>query len=88
MPNTNNKFYFMSLRYSKWPNHDENVCEQDCITQAAALVTPCTPDSPGRDPEGASAKEATKAAAVLNRPSIGEATNTPSDGGGSASPSI
>jgi hypothetical protein len=63
-------------------------CEQDCVTQAAALVTPCAPDGPDYDAERASTKEATKAAAVLDRPSIGKVANTPCGSSGSAGPSI
>jgi hypothetical protein len=45
-------------------------CEQDCVTQAAALVAPCASDSPGHDAGRASMEEATKAAAVPDQPSI------------------
>ena len=41
-------------------------CEQDCIAQAAALITPCTPNGPRHDVERALVEEATKAAAMLD----------------------
>ena len=63
-------------------------CEQDCITQAAALITPCAPDGPGHDTGRVSVKEPTKAAAALDRPSIGEVAKAPSGSDGLATPSI
>jgi hypothetical protein len=63
-------------------------CEQDYIMQPASLIAPCAPNGPGRDAGGAPAKEATKAAAVLDRLSIGEADKVPSGSGGSADTSI
>jgi hypothetical protein len=51
--------------------------EQDCVTQAATLVAPYAPDGPGHDTKRALVEEATKAAVVLDPPSISEATNTP-----------
>ncbi|XP_066354602.1 uncharacterized protein [Miscanthus floridulus] len=63
-------------------------CEQDCITQTAALIAPCAPNDPGHNKERALVEEATKAVVVLDRPSDGEVANTPGGSGGSASPSI
>jgi hypothetical protein len=63
-------------------------CEQDCVVQAAALVAPCARDGSGHDKEGAPVEEATKVAAVLDLPSIGEAPKASSSSGGSASPFI
>jgi hypothetical protein len=48
-------------------------CEQDCVTQAAALNAPCAPDGPGRDAGRAPVEEAAKTVAVLDRPSIDKA---------------
>ena len=62
--------------------------EQECVTQAAALVVPYAPNGLGHDAEGASTEETTKAAAVLDRSSIGKADKVPSGSGGLASPSI
>jgi hypothetical protein len=63
-------------------------CEQDCVAQEVALIAPYAPNGPNRDVERAPAEEATKAVAVLDRPSIGEAANTLGSSGGSAGPSI
>jgi hypothetical protein len=60
--------------------------EQDCVTQAVALITPYPPDGPDRDIERALAKEAVKAAAVPSRPGISEAAKIPGGSDGSASP--
>ncbi|XP_066323438.1 uncharacterized protein [Miscanthus floridulus] len=54
--------------------------EKDCIAQIAALIAPCAPDGPGCNAERAPAEEATKTAAVLDRPSIDEVANTPGGG--------
>ena len=59
-------------------------CEQDCIAQAATLITPCAPDGPGCNAEKASVEEATKTAASHDRLSIGEAANTLGCSGGLA----
>ncbi|XP_066333641.1 uncharacterized protein [Miscanthus floridulus] len=63
-------------------------CEQDCVTQAAMLITPYAPDGPGHDAGRAPAKEATNMVAELNQPSIGKVVKNHSGSGGSASPSI
>ena len=63
-------------------------CKQDCVAQVATLIAPYAPDSPSHDAGGALAEEATKAAMVLDRPSIGEADNVPSDSGSPNGPSI
>jgi hypothetical protein len=63
-------------------------CEQDYVAQAAALVVPYAPDGPGHVTGRAPAKEAAKAVAVLDRPSIGEAIKVPSGSGGSIGPTI
>ena len=63
-------------------------CEQDCIAQVTALVITCAPDGPGHNTGRAPAEEASKMAAVLDRPSIGKAVKTPGDSGGLAGPSI
>ena len=55
-------------------------CEQDCITQATTLSTPYGSYGSDHDTGKASAKEGTKAATALDRPSIGE---TPEGTGGS-----
>ena len=52
------------------------------------LIAPYDLDGFGHDAGRAPAEEATKAAVVLGRPSIGEAGKAPSGSGGSASPSI
>jgi hypothetical protein len=62
--------------------------EQDCVTQAATLVAPCAPNSPGRDTGKVSAKEATKAAAVPDHPGIGDVAKTPGDSNGSVGPFV
>jgi hypothetical protein len=63
-------------------------CEQDCVTQAAALIAPCASDGPGHDAGRAPMEEATKVAAVLDQPSIDKAVKTSSGSGGSAGPSV
>jgi hypothetical protein len=63
-------------------------CEQDCVTQAVALITPCTPDGPDRDAGRAPVKEASKAMVVPGQPSVGKATLAPSGSDGLAGPSI
>jgi hypothetical protein len=63
-------------------------CEQDCIAQATALIAPCDPNSSGHDAGRAPVEEAAKAAAALDRPSIGEADKVTSGSGGMARPSI
>ena len=63
-------------------------CKQDYIAQAATLITPCAPDGPSHDAGRASAEGVAKAAAVLDRPSIGEVPKASGGSGGSASPSI
>ena len=63
-------------------------CEQDYVTQAAALVAPCALDGLDHDVERAPTEEATKAVVVLDRLSISEAANAPSGSGDSAGPSI
>ncbi|XP_066310953.1 uncharacterized protein [Miscanthus floridulus] len=62
--------------------------EQDCITQAVTLITPCYPDGSCHVIGRAPVEEAAKVVAVLDRPSIDEANKVPSDSGGSTSPSI
>jgi hypothetical protein len=61
-------------------------CEQDCVTQAAALIAPCAPNTPGHDVGRALVEEATKTAAVLDRPSIGKAVKAFGCSGGSVGP--
>ena len=61
-------------------------CKQDCIAQVATLITPYAPNGPGHDVGRAPVKEATKAATVLDQPSIGEATDGPSGSDGLAGP--
>jgi hypothetical protein len=63
-------------------------CEQDCIAQAAALIIPCAPDGLGRNTGRAPVKGATKAAAVLDQPSISEVAKVPSGSDGLVGPSI
>jgi hypothetical protein len=63
-------------------------CEQDRITQAAALSTPCGPTGSGCDIGRAPSKEGTKAMAMLGPSSIGEALETPGGSVGLAGPSI
>jgi hypothetical protein len=62
--------------------------EQDCVTQAAALITPCASDGLGRDVGRASVEEATKATMELDQPSIGKAIKTSGGSGVLAGPSI
>ena len=62
--------------------------EQDCVAQAAMLITPYSPDCPGYDAGLASVEEASKMVVVLDRPSIDKAVKTSSGSGGSVSPSI
>jgi hypothetical protein len=61
-------------------------CKQDCVAQAAVLVTPYALVGPGHDVARALAEEAAKTAAVLDQ--IGKAVKTSGDSGGSAGPSI
>jgi hypothetical protein len=63
-------------------------CEQDCITQAATLITPCAPNGPSHDIGRTLAEEATKMVVVLDLPSIGKAVKTSSGSGRSTSPHI
>ncbi|XP_066381105.1 uncharacterized protein [Miscanthus floridulus] len=49
-------------------------CEQDCVAQAATLVAPYVPDGPDHNAGRALAEGAAKAAMVLDRLSIGEAS--------------
>ena len=63
-------------------------CEQDCVAQAAALIAPYAPDGLGHDAEGALTEKATKVAAMLDRPSIGEAPKASGDSSGLVDPSI
>ena len=63
-------------------------CEQDCVALVAALFAPCAPNSPSYDVGRAPVEEASKTAAVLDRPSIGKAVKTSGGSGGSAGPSI
>ena len=63
-------------------------CEQDCITQVATLIAPYDPDGSSHDTERALVEEATKAVAMLDRSSIGEAARALGGSNGSASPSI
>ena len=63
-------------------------CEQECVAHAAALITPCAPDGSGHDTEGAPVEEATKAAAALDEPSIGEVDKATRGSGGLDGPSI
>ena len=63
-------------------------CEQDCIAQAATLITPCAPKGSGHNIEGAPVEEETKVVVVLDRSSIGEAPKASDGSGGSAGPSI
>ena len=62
--------------------------DQDYITQVATLIMPCAPNGPGHDTKRASTKEAAKATAVLDQPSISETAKVPSGSYGSAGPSI
>ena len=63
-------------------------CEQDYVDQVDALVAPYAPNGPCHDIGGALVEEATKAAAVLDQPSIGEVVKAPSGSDGSSGPSI
>ena len=63
-------------------------CEQDCITQVATLIAPYDPDGSSHDTERALVEEATKAVAMLDRSSIGEAARALGGSNGSAGPSI
>ena len=63
-------------------------CKQDCIAQVPALVAPYDLNGSGRDAGRAPAEEVAKAAAALDRSSIGKADKVPSGSGGLASPSI
>ncbi|XP_066351397.1 uncharacterized protein [Miscanthus floridulus] len=63
-------------------------CEQDCVSQAVALVAPYAPNGPDHNARRAPVEEATKMAAVLDQPSIGKAVKTSSGRGGLAGPSI
>ena len=63
-------------------------CEQDCIAQAATLITPCAPKGSGHNIEGTPVEEETKVAVVLDRSSIDEAAKTPGSSYGLAGPSI
>ena len=63
-------------------------CEQECVAQVPMPVALCAPDGPGRDIGRAPVEEATKTAAVLDRPSIGEAVKTSGGNGGLVGPSI
>ena len=62
--------------------------EQDCVTQAAALIAPRALDGPSRDTGRAPAKEVAKAMAALNRPSIDGAADDSGSSDGSGGPSI
>ena len=61
-------------------------CEQDCVAQAATLIIPYAHDGSGRDTEGAPVEEATKAAVMLDWPSIDEVPKA-SSGGSTGPPS-
>jgi hypothetical protein len=63
-------------------------CKQDCVAQAATLITPYALDGPGRDTGRALVKEAAKAAVMLNQPGIGKAAKVSGGSDGSAGPSI
>jgi hypothetical protein len=60
--------------------------EQDCVAQAAAHIAPCTTDGSCHDIEGAPPEEATKAAVVLDQPSINEVPKPSGSSGGSVGP--
>ena len=62
-------------------------CEQDCVAQAGALITPYAPNGLGYDTGRASVKGPAKEAAALDQPSIGEAAKVRGGNNGSASPS-
>jgi hypothetical protein len=61
-------------------------CEQDCISQAAPLVTPYALDGPSRNAKRAPAEETAKAAVALDQLSIGEAAKTPGGSGARLAP--
>ena len=63
-------------------------CKQDCIAQVAALVTPYDLDGSGHNVGREPAEEVAKAAATLDRSSIGEADKVPGGSGSSVGPSI
>ena len=63
-------------------------CEHDSVAQAATLIVPCAPDSLCHDTGREPVKEAAKAVAVLDQPSIGKATKVHGCNDGSAGPSI
>ena len=63
-------------------------CEQDYITQAAALSIPYDPNGSDRDTGRTVAKKGTKATVTHDRPSIGEPPEAPSGSDGSTGPSI
>ena len=63
-------------------------CEQDYVTQAAALSAPCGPVGSNRDTGRTLAKKGTKATVTHDRPSIGEPPEAPSGSDGSTGPSI
>ena len=63
-------------------------CEQDSVAQVTVLIVPCVLDGSTHDVGRASGEEATKAAAVVDRLSIGEVVKAPGGSGGSAGPSI
>ena len=63
-------------------------CEQDCVTQAAMLVSPCALNGPDHDAGRALAEEVPKTTVMLERPSIVKAVKTFGSSGGSAGPSI
>jgi hypothetical protein len=62
--------------------------EQDCITQVAMLVAPCTPDSPGHNTRRAPVEEAAKMVVVLDQSSIGKVVKTSGGNASLAGPSI
>ena len=63
-------------------------CEQDRVSQVAALIAPYGLISSSHDAGRAPVEEATKATVVLDQPSIDEVDKAPGGSGGSASPSI
>ena len=63
-------------------------CKQDCVAQAAMLVTPYAPNGPGHNAGRPPVKEASKTVVVVDRPSIGKEVKTFGGSGGSAGPSI
>jgi hypothetical protein len=52
------------------------------------LIAPCAPDGPDHDAGRALVEKVTKAAVVLDQPSIGKAVKTSGGSGGSDGPSI